>query len=68
MWYNKNLQVDVVASRIKDDGFSTIAEKIIKFMIVNHCSMHQIGFQEKQRIENKFGIPSKRLLTAPDKS
>ncbi len=45
MWYNKNLQIDNIAKRIDEDGFSETAKKVIRFMIVNHCSMHLIGFR-----------------------
>jgi hypothetical protein len=62
MWYNKNLQIDNIAKRIDEDGFSETAKKIMRFMIVNHCSMHSIGFKEKQKIEHKLGISSQRLL------
>jgi len=62
MWYNKNIQIDNIANEIDKDDFSGIATKVMKFMIVNHCSMHSIGFKGKQKIENKFKIPSKRLL------
>ncbi len=62
MWYNKNLQIDNIAKRIDDADFPETAKKIMKFMIVNHCSMHSIGFKEKQKIENKLKIPSQRLL------
>lgn len=62
MWYNKNLQVDNIAKKIDADGFSSIAKKVMKFMIINHCSIHKIDFKEKQRIENKFGIRSHKLL------
>lgn len=63
MWYNKNLQVNNIANKIGEDGFSNIAKKIMNFMIVNHCSMHKVDFKEKQKIEQKFGIPSRKLLT-----
>jgi len=62
MWYNKNIQIDNIAERIDEDGFSDTAKKVIRFMIVNHCSMHSLGFKEKQKIEHKFGIPSEKLL------
>ena len=67
MWYNKNLQVDNIAKKIDKDGFSDIAKKVMKIMVVNHCSMHKIGFKEKRKIENKFGISSKKLLTLSSK-
>ncbi|MBW1972305.1 MAG: toll/interleukin-1 receptor domain-containing protein [Deltaproteobacteria bacterium] len=62
MWYNKNIQIDNIAERIDEDGFSDTAKKLIRFMIVNHCSMHSLGFKEKQKIEHKLRIPSERLL------
>jgi len=62
MWYNKNLQVDTIAKKIEENDFSNIAKKIIKFMIVDYCSMHKINFRERQKIEKKFLIPSKKLL------
>ena len=62
MWYNKNLQVDTIAKKIDEDAFSKISKRIMKFMIVDHCSMHKIGYKERQRIEQKFRIPSKKLL------
>ncbi len=62
MWYNKNLQINNIIKRIDEGDFSEIAKRVMKFMIVNHCSMHTIGFKEKQIIQNKLGIPSKKLL------
>lgn len=62
MWYSKNLQVDTIAKKIDKDGFSNIAKRIMKFLIVDHCSMHKIDFRERQKIEQKFRIPSKKLL------
>lgn len=62
MWYAKNLQTDNIANKIVEADFSGIARKIMEFMIVNHASMHTIGFKEKQKIWDKIGIPSKKLL------
>jgi SpoVK/Ycf46/Vps4 family AAA+-type ATPase len=62
MWYKKNLQIDNIAERIDKNDFSETAKKVMKFMIVNHCSMHSIGFKEKQKIEQKLGILSRKLL------
>lgn len=62
MWFNKNLQIDNISDIIEKDGFSETAKKMMRFLIVNHCSMHTLNFKDKQRIEHKFGIPSKRLL------
>jgi len=62
MWYSKNLQVDTIAIKIDEDGFSNIAKRIMSYLIVDHCSMHKIDFRERQKIEHKFRIPSKKLL------
>ncbi len=62
MWYKKNLQTANIAERISDDSFSETTKRIMKFMIVHHCSMHRIDFKEKQKIQNELGIPTKRLL------
>jgi len=62
MWYKKNLQIDNIARRIDRDDFSEIAKKIIKFNVINHYSMHSRSFKEKQKIEHKLGISSKKLL------
>ena len=53
MWYNKNLQVENITKRINEDGFSETAIKVMRFMIVNYCTMHSIGYKEKQKIEQK---------------
>ena len=62
MWYNKNLQLDYITDRIKSDDFSEIARTILSHRIVDHCHNHPVSYKEKQRIENKLGIPSKKLL------
>ncbi|HEX2897619.1 MAG TPA: toll-Interleukin receptor, partial [candidate division Zixibacteria bacterium] len=61
MWYNKNLQLDKIIKRIDEVDFSKTAVSIMKVIIVNHCSTHSIGFKEKQKIEQKLKISSKRL-------
>lgn len=62
MWYNKNLQVDTIAQRIREDDFSDITKRIMTFLIVDHCAMHKINYKDRQRIEQKFNIPSRKLL------
>nr|VFJ94586.1 MAG: hypothetical protein BECKLFY1418B_GA0070995_106016 [Candidatus Kentron sp. LFY] len=62
MWYNKNLQIDDIAERIKENDFSEITRRIVRFMIVDHASMHVLNFEEMQRIESKFAISSRSLL------
>ncbi len=62
MWYNKNLQIDNIAERIDEDDFSETAKKVMRFMIVNHCSMHSLRFDDRKKIKYKLGISSKTLL------
>jgi nucleoside-triphosphatase THEP1 len=62
MWYNKNLQVDSIVSKINNDGFSETAKKIMKFMVVNHCSMHSVDFKQKDKIGKKLEIPLQKLI------
>lgn len=62
LWYYKNLQIDEIANRINDDGFSNTAKRIMIFMIVNYCSLHPVGYKDLQKIEQRFGIPSNRLF------
>ena len=62
MWYSKNLQLENIANRIKEDDFSDIGRKVIELQMVNHCSMHSVSYKDKQRISNKFGISPVRLL------
>lgn len=68
MWYNKNLQIERLAERIDKSDFSKIAKRTIKFMVVNHSSMHKVNYKDKQRIEDQLGISSKRLLREDFKS
>jgi uridine kinase len=62
MWYSKNLSVDRIASGINQEQFSEIAKRAMKFMVASHCAMHVVSFRDKQKIEEKIGIPVKRLL------
>lgn len=63
MWYNKNLQVNELAIRIKEKDFSKLAERVSKLMVVDYCSLHPIDYKDRQRIENKLRISTKKLLT-----
>ena len=62
MWFNKNLQIDNITKKFDEDDYSETVKKIMDFMIVNHCSMHTIGYKDKQKIEHKLGISSQRLI------
>jgi len=34
----------------------------MEFMITNHCFMHSVKYGDRQKIEAKLGIPSKKFL------
>jgi len=61
MWYNKNLQIDELAKKIKEKDFSEIAQNILKFMVVEYSLLHPINYRDRQRIESKLGIPRRKL-------
>ena len=63
MWYKKNLQLDDITSTIKSNDFSEIARNIINHRIVDHCRIHSVSYQEKQKIEQRLNIPRQKLLT-----
>jgi hypothetical protein len=63
MWYKKNLQINEFAKRINKNDFSEIAKRVIKLMVVNHCSLHLIKHKGRQQIINVLGIPERKLLT-----
>ena len=62
MWYNKNMQIDELVAKIQGKDFSMITERVIKFIVVNHCALHPINYKDRQRIENKLGIPAKKTF------
>lgn len=62
MWYRKNLRVDEILKAMESKEFSETAKKVMRYQVVNHCSMHSIDYKDSQRISSKMGIPTKRLL------
>jgi hypothetical protein len=62
MGYNENLQINELTKRIGEKDFSDVAKRTIKFMVVNHCSLHRINYRDRQRIVAQLGIPTARLL------
>ncbi|RLB40597.1 MAG: toll-Interleukin receptor [Deltaproteobacteria bacterium] len=64
MWYNKNIQINEIARRFKDDDFSDIAKNAIRLMVVNHCYLHPVSHKDRQKAGSKLGIPIKRLMEA----
>jgi hypothetical protein len=61
MWYQKNLRLDEIADRIQKNDYSQLAAKTTKLMVVEHYSVHDISFRDKQRIKDKLGIRGKML-------
>lgn len=61
MWYNKNLQIDELAKKLKEKDFSKMAQNILKFMVEDHCSLHPINYRDRQRIESKLRISRRKL-------
>jgi len=62
MWYGKNLRIDEIALRIKEDNFSKTAENLLKYKVVEHCRLHNISFNDLKRIEEKLHLSTKKLL------
>ena len=61
MEYNKNIQIKELTRGINEKGFSEIAKKATKLMVVNHCSIHQVNYRDRQRIETLL-VPARKLL------
>ena len=62
MDYGKNLQIKDIAKKIKENEFSEIAERATRLMVVNHCSLHQVNYKDRQRIKTLLEIPANKLL------
>jgi GTPase SAR1 family protein len=52
-----------IVSRVCEKDFSQVADRVIKLMIANHCALHQISYQDRQKIVRELGIPTEKLLT-----
>jgi len=59
MWYNKNVNVNEIAERFSMKDFSEIAKRTMKFMIVEHCSLHSINYKDRQRLNDRLDISVK---------
>lgn len=62
MWYNKNLQIGNILDTIVSEKYSETSKRMMKKMIVSHCSLHSIDYKQKQLISNQLGIPPQRLI------
>lgn len=63
MWYNKSLELDEIAEKVKDIEFSKVGERTLRNMIVNYCSLHYHKHGELREVKNKLGIPVQEILT-----
>lgn len=61
MRYGKNLQTNDIYKKVLEKEFSRTAIQIIKYLIVDHCSTHNIRFSEQQKIAKKLTIPIRNL-------
>jgi len=62
MWYNKNLQIDKYTEKLKDKEFPLLGKDILKLMIIQYSSVHNLNFKDRQRIEQLFKFSPGRLL------
>lgn len=62
MEYNKNIQIKEIKKRMIEKDFSEITRKTIKLMIINHCSLHLVNYQDRQRIASLIEVSDKKLL------
>lgn len=62
MEYEKNPQIPEIYKKLEDDEVSKIADKVMKMMIVDFCSMNKINYRARQRIISLLGISAKNIL------
>ena len=62
IWYSKNLQIENIATYIRNGGFSKIAMNILIYRIVDYCSLHKIGYKDLDRIVKEFGIKKQNMM------
>jgi SNF family Na+-dependent transporter len=65
MWYKKNLRVDEISKKTKEKDFSRVGENVLKHIIVNHVSLHSIGYKQRQKLISVLDIPPGKLLQKP---
>jgi ribosomal protein L12E/L44/L45/RPP1/RPP2 len=68
MWYGKNIRVENILKDIKLNDISSTAREVLRYLIVYHCMLHDIDFNEKNIIQSNFGISSKALLRIESKN
>jgi hypothetical protein len=61
MRYSKSLNIEDIKKSLDNLDFSETAIKIMKYKIVEHCSMHHINYKEQQKVASTFKISLKNL-------
>jgi len=62
MWYDKNLQIEELVKAYENNNVSEIVKRTIKLLVSNYSRYHKIEYKNRQRLEDKFNFPPKRLL------
>ena len=60
--YEKQFSQNAILEDRNNKNMSHVAQTILNLMIVNHVSRHCFNYQEKSRIERKFGFKPNTLL------
>lgn len=68
MWYGKNLRIEEIESKLKDNSFSITAQNLLKYKIVEHTKMHKLDYKELQKIEQKLRIPISKVQNNQQKN
>jgi hypothetical protein len=61
MWFAKNVQVDEIAKKTKEPGFSEVARRVINVIVIDYCYLHRVDYKAMQRIHGKLKIPTSAL-------
>ena len=62
MWCKKNMEFDEIVEGYNNKEFSEIAKKDLQLLVSDHCSLHSVSYQDRQRIAAKLEIPLTNLL------
>ncbi|MCY7217660.1 TIR domain-containing protein [Streptococcus cristatus] len=60
--YEKQFSENAILEDRNNKNMSHVARTILNLMVVNHVSRHHFNYQEKSRIEKKFGFKPNSLL------
>lgn len=62
LYYQKQFSEKEILRELKDSNISNIAKSIIKLMVIDYASKHNLNFKEKARIESEFGFRTNSIL------